>query len=370
MCLSLSSNAYVVQEGDTLANIVRKFYKVPPFGKDGGVAKLVELNKDVIKDPNNIPPGTELKLNQELLKDDAKDSVAQTAVPEATAAATDAAATPAEEPAAPATAPEAKASAKSSKKPQTEAERMSQEEEDAAEGLSPYIEVEKYDAAKPLKERFDDRFSVFAKFNTNNFDAEERTTLATTNFTTSSDLNLGFEYVKSLNDNLSILAMAMLSHYYSPENDLVTPNIDQKDKDQGAYTLGLRYLFTQDNYIDFLLNYHPHYYFLTNPDTGNMVLDHKPSPSASVAMKNFFYDTADASVGLDLGFELITNTEDPGRGSTSSFAYFAGLIYRQNFKTGDNISVEFNYKSESSDTVQYTLRNQGFGLSFTYMIPY
>jgi len=247
-----------------------------------------------------------------------------------------------------------------------QAEEEAEAEAESAEGLTPYIEVEKYDAAKPLKERADDRFSFFAKYNTNNFDAEERTTLATINFTTSSDLNFGLEYVKALNDNVSVRTMAMLSHHYSPENDLVIPNIDQSEKDQVAYSLGLRYLFTQDNYIDFSLNYHPHYYFLQNPDTGNYILKNNPSPSATLGMKNFFYDTTEASVGLDLGLEIISNAET----TTNNSAYFAGLIYRQNFKTGDNISVEFSYRSENSETAQYLLRNQAFSLSFMYTIPY
>ncbi len=249
---------------------------------------------------------------------------------------------------------------------EVQAAEEAEAEADSAEGLSPYIEVEKYDAAKPLKERTDDRISVFAKYNTNNFDAEERGTLATINFTTSSDLNLGLEYVKALNDNVSVRTMAMLSHHYSPENDLVIPNIDESEKDQGAFSLGLRYLFTQDNYFDFSLNYHPHYYFLQNSDTGNYILKNNPSPSATLGMKNFFYDTPEASVGLDLGLEIISNSEVV----TNNSAYFAGLIYRQNFKTGDNISVEFSYRSENSETAQHLLRNQAFSLSFMYTLPY
>jgi len=269
---------------------------------------------------------------------------------------------------------ESKPAKKTAKKPAPKVKEASKEqsdedaeaEADSAEGLTPYIEVEKYDAAKPLKERFDDRISVFAKYNTNNFDAEEKTTLATINFTTSSDLNLGLEYVKAFNDSVSARAMAMLSHHYSPENDLVVPNIDESEKDQGAYALGLRYTFTQDNYIDFAFNYGPHYYFVQSTTTGNFVLENNPSPSAMLGMKNFFYDTSEASVGLDLGFEIISNAEV----TTNNSAYFAGLIYRQNFKTGDNISVEFSYRSENSETALYELRNQAFSLSFMYTLPY
>jgi hypothetical protein len=275
------------------------------------------------------------------------------------------------EPAAPAPAPK-KATAKKKALTNQEvqaaakADEEAEAEADSAEGLTPYIEVERYDAAKPLKERVDDRISVFAKYNTNNFDAEERVTQATINFTTSSDLNIGLEYVKAFNDNVSGRVMAMLSHFYSPENDLVTPNIDQTEKDQGAYALGLRYLFTQDNYIDFALNYAPHYYFVQDTNTGNFLLQNNQTSSASIGMKNFFYDTTEASVGLDLGLEIISNAEQV----TNDAAYYAGLIYRQNFKTGDHISVEFMYRSENSQSAQYILRNQAFSLSFMYTLPY
>jgi hypothetical protein len=67
--MTFPAYSYVVKQGDTLANIVRKFYKVQPFGKDGGVAKLIALNKEVIKDPDHVPPGTVIRLNKDLLKE-------------------------------------------------------------------------------------------------------------------------------------------------------------------------------------------------------------------------------------------------------------------------------------------------------------
>jgi hypothetical protein len=321
----------VVQQGDTLANIVRKYYKIPPFGKNGGVAKLVELNKEVIKDPNHVPPGTVLRLNKELLKEGMTDK------DEGTQAA--------------------------------EVESDEESEEASAEGLSPYIEVEKYDAAKPLKEKSNDSISLFAKFNFNDFEAKDRVTQATAKFTTSSDTNVGVEYVKSVSDNLNILGMIMLSQYSSPNNTTVTPPLEAAEKAQGAYSLGLRYIFMPDSFMDFTLNYLPHYYLLQN-SSGNLVLENKESPSASISMQNYFYQSKDASVGLDIGFEFITNTEDSGRGSTNSSSYHAGLIYRENFKEGDHVAVEFSFKDASTDTVQYNLSDRTFALSFMYSLPY
>jgi hypothetical protein len=329
--VSFPAYSYVVQQNDTLANIVRKYYKVPPFGKNGGVAKLVELNKEVIKDPDHVPPGTVLRLNKNLLKDGVVDKNDGT---------------------------------------QEDVETDEESEAASAEGLTPYIEVEKYDAAKPLKEKSNDQINVFAKFNTNEFDAENQATQSKFNFSSSSDVNVGIEYIKSLNDSLSLLGRLMLSHFASAENKTITPSIDASKKDQAAGSIGFRFLFEPDNYIDFLGHYAPHYYLKNNPATGNIILENNLSPSASVAMTKYFYSTKDASVGLDLGFEYITNTEDAGRGSTNSFAYFAGIIYRQNFRGGDSAAVEFSFKDSSLDTVDYKLRDHIFSLSFMYSLPY
>ena len=331
LLVSLHTFGYVVQKGDTLASIVRKLYTVPPYGKDGGVVQLIKLNEAVIKDPNHVPPGTVLRLNKKLLKKGVVDNNDGT---------------------------------------QEDAETDEDVADDSAAGLNPYIEVEKYDAAKPLKERFDDKISAFVKFNFNNFDATERSTQAKVNFTTSSDTNVGLEYVKAVTDNLSLLAMAMLSQYAAPHNTTVVPNLDEAEIAQGAYTLGLRYMFMPESIMDFTVNYHPHYYLLTNPNTGNLILDNTLSPSIGIAMQNFFYNRSEVSLGIDLGFEFITNTKDSGRGSTNSSAYTAGLIYRQTFKSSDYVSIGFSFKDASTDTVSYSLDNRTFALSFKYSIPY
>jgi hypothetical protein len=180
---------------------------------------------------------------------------------------------------------------------------------------------------------------------------------------------VGAEYVKSVSDNVSILGMIMLTQYAAPDNNTVSPALEGSEKAQGAYSLGLRYLFMPDSYMDFTANYFPHYYLFQKAN-GNLDLQNKPSPSVSIGMKNYFYERKDASVGLDLGFEFITNTEDTGRGSTNSSAYHAGLIYRENFKEGDHVAVEFSFKDETTDTVIYNLDNRTFALSFTYSLPY
>jgi len=51
---------YVVQDGDTLQKISKKFY-----GTYGRWLKIYEANKDVLKDPNRIKPGIRLQIPAE-----------------------------------------------------------------------------------------------------------------------------------------------------------------------------------------------------------------------------------------------------------------------------------------------------------------
>ncbi|HHB79833.1 MAG TPA: LysM peptidoglycan-binding domain-containing protein [Saprospiraceae bacterium] len=52
---------YVIQKGDSLSKIAKHYYGDPMKYKE-----LFELNKDVLKDPNTIFPGQEIKIPKEL----------------------------------------------------------------------------------------------------------------------------------------------------------------------------------------------------------------------------------------------------------------------------------------------------------------
>ena len=48
---------YIVQKGDTLSHIAKEHY-----GKSSKYHAIFEANKDILKDPDHIYPGQELKL--------------------------------------------------------------------------------------------------------------------------------------------------------------------------------------------------------------------------------------------------------------------------------------------------------------------
>ena len=323
--------SYVVQQGDTLALIVKKFYTVAPFGKNGGVAKLVQLNKGIIKNPDAVPPGTMLRLNKELLKPGIVDNNDGT---------------------------------------QDDSQADNEEENDSAQGLNPYIEVEKYnDPANTFKYSDSDKLNFFVSFQFNNFEAKDRNTLATTDFSTSTDSDVGLQYVFHFTENLSLLASATLNEYSISDIAAFNPSLVQSEKSQATGSLGIRYAFDENNLIDANINYYPHYYLVQNPD-GHLNLEHTLSPSISGAMQNYFYHAKEAAVGLDLGFEIITNTQSSGLGSTNGFGYNAGLIYQQQFKTGDYVSAKLDYRSSTMDTSLFTLTDQSYSVGFSYTFPF
>lgn len=52
-----SQRRYTVQAGDTLSKISRQFY-----GDSNQYMRIFEANRDILKDPNKIQPGQELKI--------------------------------------------------------------------------------------------------------------------------------------------------------------------------------------------------------------------------------------------------------------------------------------------------------------------
>lgn len=333
LLFSVQSMAYIVKKGDTLASIVKKFYDGPVYGKDGGIEALIRNNKGIIKNPNYVPPGTVIKLNDDLLKEGIVDREGF---------------------------------------PPEEVVDNSDAESDSAQGLNPYIEVEKAGEQKTeiLKYSNSDKINFFAGFQFNNLEARDRTSLATLNFSTSSETNIGFQYVGFVSADLSLFGTLVLNQYSVVDVTSFSPNLQESERSQAAGSIGIHYLFTDDNYLDVALNFQPHYSLIVDSSNGALHLRHEASPSISISTENYFLKLKDSQAGLDLGFELITNTQDPGPGSAMSSAYHAGIVYQQEFKTTDRITIKLNYKSATNDSVNYALTNQAFELNFIYSLPF
>ncbi|MGZ3691385.1 MAG: LysM peptidoglycan-binding domain-containing protein, partial [Pseudobdellovibrio sp.] len=316
---------------DTLAKIALKYYAGPVYGKNGSIQKLIADNPGTIKNVNYVPPGTELKFKKESLREGMVDP---DAVADDNMASTD-------------------------------------DDSDSEQGLNPPIEVEKYDSVQnPLfKNAAGDKINFIASFIFNNFEATDLTTKNKFFFTTSNETNVGIEYVKNLSEFNNVFLTIAWNQFAVPADSTLTPNMTSVEKAQFTGILGGRYMFTDDNLLNYSINYLPHYY-LGHNSYGLMELSHYASASYSVSTENHFYKNRDYVIGFDLGIEYISNPKNTGKGLDATFAYNFGLVYQQDFKSGDNIKAIFNANQTNLDTDLYKLEDTALSLNFVYSLPY
>lgn len=343
---SAQAFSYTVKKGDTLANIVRKNYTGPVFGKNGGVAKLLEINPH-IKNFDLIEPGMTLTLNKELLKPGIIDNVEQKS--SATEQNPEAAEPTTED------VLEKEVSYKGKNIPDSQNE------------ISPYIEVEKYDAAndKLFKGKVDDKLSFFVNFQYNNFAGKNLNTLDIYNFNTSSETDIGIEYTKYHSPSTNFFGSFSFNQFSLPEVTTFIPTLDSSSKSQLTATFGGRYLFTEGNFVTYALNYQPHYYLTVNT-ANHLVLEHTASPSVSLDTENQVYNNDDFTLGLNFGFDYITNSVISGNG----LGFNLGFIYQQDFKSNDKLRVKFLYKQTNLDSSTHNLTDNSLSLNFLYSLPY
>jgi|GEM_PF-4979346 len=331
--VSFPAYSHIVKEGETLANIVRKYYTIPPFGKNGGVNKILSINKH-IKNPDLVRRGTVIKLNTTYLKPNILDD--ETII--ATDAATDV----------------------STSIAKSDAPANSQAE------VEPYIEVERPNNAENtiFSKKIGDHLNFYLSFYFNNLKAKKHSTTDTFNLNTSTETAIGAEYTKQISENFILSARALLNQFSISEVTTITPTLAPTRKTQVAGALGGNYLFTENNYVVFEAAYQPHFYLIQD-STGNLVLDYAASPSFNLGTENFFYNTKDFNVGASLGIEYISNAKSLSNGLAFGF----GLLYQQNFIGFDKLRIKLDYKQTSLDSELYNLVNNSVALNLIYSLP-
>ncbi len=333
LLLSLPAFSYVIKKDDTLRSIVKDNYK---GSVEAGMAQLLKSNKN-IRDPNNLMPGMIIKLDKKLLKAGLTDGVAETEDDTIDS--------------------------------EVDYDAEADADSDSAQGLNPYIEVEKYTESKSLKAGSEDKLSFFLNFRFNNLAAKNRTTFTTFSFNTSSETDVGIEYVKNYSPTLNYFLVLAVNEFSLPEVTTTTPNIDKSGKVQLTASLGGRYLYTADNYIGYSLNYLPHYY-LTESTPGRVVLEHIPSTSVTLDTEYQFFNNTEFVIGLNLGIEYITTPLNTGNGSPNGLGFNFGFLYQQEFKSFDKLRVKFNFSQTNVDTSVYNLVDNSLSISFLYSLPY
>ena len=331
--LSLPAFSYVIKKDDTLRSIVKNNY----IGSTkSGVAQLLKSNKN-IKDPNNLMPGMIIKLDKKRLKPGITDDVAETE--------------------------------EDALEGEVDYDADSESESDSAQGLNPYIEVEKYTENKSLKANALDKLNFFLNFRFNNLAAKDRASLNKFSFNTASETDVGIEYTKNYSPTLNLFLMLAVNEFSLPEVTTTTPNIDKSGKIQPVGAIGGRYLYTTDNYIGYSLNYLPHYY-LTESTPGRVVLEHIPSTSVTLDTEYQFFNNTEFVIGLNLGIEYITTPLNTGNGSPNGLGFNFGFLYQQEFKSFDKLRVKFNFNQTNVDTSVYNLVDNSLSISFLYSLPY
>ncbi len=331
--LSLPAFSYVIKKGDTLRSIVKNNYT---GSVESGTAQLLKSNKN-IRDPKNLMPGMIIKLDKRLLKAGLKDDVIETE--------------------------------EDSIENEVDYDAESEAESDSAQGLNPYIEVEKYTESKSLKANSQDKVNFFLNFRFNNMAAKNRTNFTTFSFNTSSETDVGVEYVKNYSPTLNYFLVFAVNEFSMAEVTTTTPSIDKSRKTQATASLGGRYLYTKDNYIGYAINYLPHYY-LTESTPSSVILEHIPSTSVTLDTEFQFFNNTEFVLGLNLGIEYITTPINVGSGSPNGLAFNFGLLYQQEFKSFDKLRVKLNFNQTNIDTATYNLVDNALSISFLYSFPY
>lgn len=323
--ISTSSFAYEVKEGETLKSIAEKYYNVPVAK---GLKSLQDLNSDIAEE---IAPGAHIKLNQELLKAQYKND------------------------------PELK----------NEEAAEVQADSDSEEGLSPAIEIEKYNDPKNkgVKQQADDKINFFAGIVFNSLSANTRATNVKFSFNTASETEAGFQYVKYSTPSTSYFATVLVNTFSAAAVPTFTPPLESNYKSQVAGSLGLHYTVTPEYLIDLAYNYRPHYYLINN-DTGAMILRHALSSSVGLQLENHFNISSEFVTGLQVGAEYISNAENSGSGDTDGTSFELGFLYQQEFKSNDLLRVKIGYQQTNLNSILYTLVDESVKLTFLYSLPY
>lgn len=337
--------SYTVKPGDSLVSIVTENYSVDPYGPNGGIEQLLKINKRRIADPQQLVPGTVIRLNKDLLKPGLTDDVPETEDDRIESELTTLPVT---------------------KKSKTNA-AVAPTEKTTADN-DPYIEIEKYDTAQNQNlARYNNEISLFTEFKFNNMDVKHRTLFTTFNLNTSSDTEIGAQYMRAIStETLNLVVRAAVNQFSMSDVAAVTPAIRESSKTQPVGSIGLQYLFAEDNYIQASLRYSPHYYLLTD-GSGVLYLDSIASASTSVETENQLYNSKDLILGSHFGLDYISNAQLTG---SSSFAFNAGLIYQQNFKAKDKVKIKLLYSQSNLDSEFYTIVNRTISLNLSYALPY
>ena len=321
----MSSYAYEVKEGETLKSIAEKYYNVPVAK---GLQSLQDLNRDIA---DEVVPGTRIKLNQELLKPQYKNDPLI----------------------------------------QDEEAQEQQADADSEEGLSPLIEVEKYNDPKNkgLKNQADDKIKLFAGMVFNSLSARTIATDIGFSFNTASETEAGLEYVKYSTPSTSYFAAMLVNTFSVAAIPTFVPPLEANYKSQVGGSLGVHYTITPVYFVDLSFNFRPNYY-LVNNDAGFMILRHSLSPSVGLQLENHFNITSEYVTGLQVGAEYINNAENSGAGDADGTSFNLALLYQQEFKNNDSIRVKFGYKQTNLNTILYRLVNESVYLTFQYALPY
>lgn len=270
------------------------------------------------------------------------------------------------------TAPSATDSAKTANKTSTKKKKSTANAsteaptEEEAEVL-PHVEVEKYDAVQAdglIKGKSYNKFDVFTNFHFNNLTAKELITSNTFNLNTSTETVIGMEYARTLSDATQAFVKLSYNQFSVAGTTAVTPNVDANGQSRVAAAMGLKYLFTDNNFLRFAMMYRPHYYMSLNT-LGRLDLDYAPSTSFSASTENQFYNGRDYTIGAQYGVEYIANSKISG----SSLAFDLGIMYLQEFKNNDRLAVKLNYSQTALDTDTYNLVNNSIAMSFSYTLP-
>ena len=246
---------------------------------------------------------------------------------------------------------------------------LDEQESDSAEGLSPLIEVEKYTDSKDaaLKSRPEDTINFFVDFKFNSLTAKERTTLANFNFHTSTETDLGLQYIKYYSRDTSFFGVLLANTFGVAEVPTFTPPLEAKTKTLLGGSLGVRYALTENYWINGALNFIPHY-FLTVNNIGNLELEHNPLTSLAVEFETQFHANSEFNVGLEVGGEFISNAKYAGAGD--ALAFNAGAIFQQQYRSHDSLRIKVTYNQETLVSNLFELVNQTVSLSFLYSLPY
>ena len=184
---------------------------------------------------------------------------------------------------------------------------------------------------------------------------------------TNTETEIGAQYLRALStETLNLFIRAAVNQFSISDVTTVTPSIRESSRTQPVGSIGLQYLFAEDNYLQASFRYSPHYYLSTD-GAGVLFLDSVASTSTAIETENQLYNSKDLILGSHFGLDYISNAKLSG---SSSFAFNAGLIYQQNFKAKDKVKIKLLYSQSNLDSEFYTIVNRTISLNLSYVLPY